>query len=187
MKNKIKKFLVKGNICNQDNSKNAGITLVASAGASDSTLDVAGGDEITVTGSGTASNKAQVITVAHATHTAITGSSTTATAYSQPEVGTGSVDVITGVTTNAYGHVTAVEKKTINLVDTNSQVTGFTVAAGTASNNAIQVTETLTQQNGVGGDLPTKSGNFTISSDNLTITNGAGTNEIKINLVWGEF
>ena len=29
MKNKIKKFLVKGNICNQDNSKNAGITLVA--------------------------------------------------------------------------------------------------------------------------------------------------------------
>lgn len=29
MKNKIKKFLVKGNICNQDNRKNAGITLVA--------------------------------------------------------------------------------------------------------------------------------------------------------------
>lgn len=165
----------------------AGITLVASAGASDSTLDVAGGDEITVSGSGTPSNKAQVITVAHATHTAINGSSTTGTAYSQPEVDTGSVDVITGVTTNAYGHVTAVEKKTINLVDTNSQVTGFTVAAGTASNNAIQVTETLTQQNGAGGDLPTKSANFTISSDNLTITNGAGTNEIKINLVWGEF
>lgn len=29
MKNKIKKFLEKGNICNQDNRKNAGITLVA--------------------------------------------------------------------------------------------------------------------------------------------------------------
>lgn len=29
MKKKIKKFLVKGNICNQDNRKNAGITLVA--------------------------------------------------------------------------------------------------------------------------------------------------------------
>lgn len=173
----------------QDATNNkAGITLVASAGASDSTLDVIGGNEIIVTGkSGSADNKAQEVTVAHATHTAINGSSTTGTAYSQPEVGTGSVDVITGVTTNAYGHVTAVEKKTINLKDTNSQVTDFTVAAGTASNNAIQVTETLTQQDGAGGDLPTKSANFTISSDNLTITNGAGTNEIKINLVWGEF
>lgn len=29
MKNKIEKFLEKGNICNQDNRKNAGITLVA--------------------------------------------------------------------------------------------------------------------------------------------------------------
>lgn len=173
----------------QDSANNkAGITLVASAGASDSTLDVIGGDEIVVTGkSGSADNKAQEVTVAHATHTAINGSSTTATAYSQPEVGNGSVDVITGVTTNAYGHVTAVEKKTINLKDTNSQVTAFNVVAGTASNNAIQVTETLTQENGSGGAMDSRSGNFTISSDNLTITNGAGTNEIKINLVWGEF
>ena len=31
MKNKIEKFLEKGNICNQDNRKNAGITLVALA------------------------------------------------------------------------------------------------------------------------------------------------------------
>lgn len=29
MKNKIKKFLVKGNLSNQDNRKSAGITLVA--------------------------------------------------------------------------------------------------------------------------------------------------------------
>ena len=173
----------------QDAANNkAGITLIASAGTSDSTLDVIGGNEIIVTGkSGSADNKAQEVTVAHATHTAINGSSTTGTAYSQPEVDTGSVDVITGVTTNAYGHVTAVEKKTINLVDTNSQVTAFNVVAGTAANNAVTVTETLTQANGSGKAMDSRSGSFAISSDNLTITNGAGTNEIKINLVWGEF
>jgi hypothetical protein len=166
----------------------AGITLVASAGASDSTLDVIGGNEIVVTGSGTASNKTQEITVTHEAHTAITGSSTTGTAISQDESDNTIVNVITGVTTNGYGHVTGVEKTAVTLKHEGVKLSDFDVATSVNNTNtSATITSTATMGNASNNNAYTKADSFAISSDNLTISSGAGTNEIKINLVWGEF
>lgn len=167
----------------------AGINLVAHpSGASDSSLDVAGGNEITVSGSGTPSDKAQVITVNHATHTAINGSSATGTAIGQDENDNTVINVITGVTTNGYGHVTSVEKTAVTLKHEGVKLSDFDVATSVnAANTSAEITSTATMGNASNNNAYTKSDSFTISSDNLTIASGAGTNEIKINLVWGEF
>lgn len=86
-------------------------------------------------------------------------------------------DVVTGVTTNAQGHVTAVATKTVTVVDTQLDAGAWTTTSSVANNVA-----TITHTNS--GDLGTISlklastGSIAISGSDDTTT---------IDIVWGQF
>lgn len=184
-----------------DATNGAGIILKGSSGSENSSLHIKAGTAMDVSGSDVASNQDQVITVAHANvnNSAISGySSTNATTTTQAlaaadttgATATTTIYPITSVTVNEQGHVTAVERTRVDLKDTNAD-TAFATSTSTVnsvSGNVVTITDTVTTTYGNGSQpATTQTGSFQIASDNLTISNGANTNEIKINLVWGSF
>lgn len=91
--------------------------------------------------------------------------------------------VVTGVTTNAQGHVTAVSTAEYEAQDTKYQLSGATVSA---SNNVATITDTLkTTDNAAAGTSVFK---LASKNDNLTVTKDTSvTNQINMTLVWGTF
>lgn len=164
---------------------NTGITISDGAGVL-AGITLANGDCTTV--AGTASGKVTTIKVNHnqATGTLATGSTTDVT---QTAKGTAEFSAITGITRDAYGHITGTTVKKLTVVDTDTHhdVTAVATTATHSSSGAV-ITTTLTQD-GVTRNVQTT---LNVVSDNLTVTNGGtdGTtakNTLKINLEWGNF
>lgn len=164
---------------------NTGITISDGAGVL-AGITLANGDCTTV--AGTTSGEVTTIKVNHneVTGTLAAGSTVDVT---QAAKGTADFSAITGITRDAYGHVTGTTVKKLHVVDTDTHndVTSVRVATKHTSSGATLSTTVFTQDTtaGVTADLA-------ITSDNLTITNGTANGEtaaagLKINLEWGTF
>ena len=167
---------------------NTGITISdnAAGGGVLAGITLANGDCTTV--AGTVSGKVTTIKVNHnqVTGTLAAGSTVDVT---QTAKGAADFSAITGITRDAYGHVTGTTVKTLHVVDTDTHndVTAVKVATTHTESGATLSTTVFTKDTtaGVKADLA-------ITSDNLTITNGTanGTTAaagLKINLEWGDF
>lgn len=165
---------------------NTGITISDGAGVL-AGITLANGDCTTV--AGTTSGKVTTIKVNHAPVTEGTLAAGSTVDVTQTAKGTADFSAITGITRDAYGHVTGTTVKKLHVVDTDTHndVTAVKVEAKHTESGATLSTTVFTQDKtaGVKADLA-------ITSDNLTITNGTNNGEtaaagLKINLEWGTF
>ena len=142
-------------------------------------LTVNGGTAITVAESGTTDKE---LTINHGT---ITRSDTTGAIVNNSTDGRFSLDVVTGVTSDNQGHVTGITTQKANIDAAIEQLNTYDVTA-TANSNTITVSGTITTKNKFTGiQSATKTGTFTLSSDNLSLS--ASGNAITANYVWGTF
>ena len=165
---------------------NTGITISDGAAGVLAGITLANGDCTTV--AGTVSGKVTTIKVNHnqVTGTLAAGSTVDVT---QAAKGTADFSAITGITRDAYGHVTGTTVKKLHVVDTDTHndVTAVRVTTKHTGSGATLSTTVFTNDTtaGVKADLA-------ITSDNLTITNGTADGAtaaagLKINLEWGTF
>lgn len=166
---------------------NTGITISDDAGVL-AGFTIVNGDCTTASGTPAANGKTTEIKVNHtkATGTLAAGSTVNVT---QTAKGEADFSAITGITRDAYGHVTGTTVKTLHVVDTDTHndVTAVKVEATHTKSGATLSTTVFTNDTtaGVKADLA-------ITSDNLTITNGTADGAtaatgLKINLEWGTF
>ena len=140
------------------------------AGTSKGTVTIDGGTALTASTSGTK------ITINHDNVTRTDPTTATNTVLTD---GT-KITVVTGVTSNDQGHVTAVSTAQYEAQDTKYTLSGATVSA---SNNVATVTDTLkTTDNAAAGTSVFK---LASSNSNLTVT--ASSNQINMGLIWGTF
>lgn len=163
-----------------------GITIGASTGGTIGGIVLAAGSSNAITLTDGTSSSSRKVTIEHAD---ITRTNTTGTAWANSVNTTNStVNVITGVTTNAQGHVTGVETTTLTIKDTNGDLVGVTATVSTATSNGT-TTATITPKfrfDKSNGSQGTAQGSaFGIASDTLTIS-ASGT-VASINLTWGSF
>lgn len=144
-------------------------------------------------------------------HKDVSRSNTTGTKVNQNRAGTGnnfeaktSVNVITSITTNASGHVTAVETTAMDLYDTatyfpsngtGNQVT-TTVYNGTNSKkvgiiqNTIKLVNSQNQETSATGYTAITSKSLVITDDDTQMTQSGGSQAasgLNIEMVWGSF
>lgn len=165
---------------------NTGITISDGAGVL-AGITLANGNCTTV--AGTVSGNVTTIKVNHAPVTEGTLAAGSTVDVTQAAKGTADFSAITGITRDAYGHVTGTTVKKLHVVDTDTHndVTAVKVEATHTDSGATLSTTVFTQDKtaGVKADLA-------ITSDNLTITNGTANGAtaaagLKINLEWGTF
>lgn len=95
-----------------------------------------------------------------------------------------SFTALTGIETDSFGNVISVDTQTLNVVDTHNLLTSVTTSVGAATTGTgAKVTVGAVQSDGE----PIATGNFSLVSDNLTITSNASNNTVTANFVWGEF
>ena len=166
---------------------NTGITVSDGAGVL-AGFTIVNGDCTTVSGTPAADGKTTEIKVNHnpATGTLAAGSTVDVT---QAAKGTADFSAITGITRDAYGHVTGTTVKKLHVVDTDTHndVTAVKVEATHTASGATLSTTVFTQDKTAG-----VTANLAITSDNLKITNGTANGAtaaagLKINLEWGTF
>ena len=164
---------------------NTGITISDGAGVL-AGITLANGDCTTV--AGTVSGK---VTTMKVNHNQVTGTLAAGSTVDVTQTAKGAADfsAITGITRDAYGHVTGTTVKKLHVVDTDTHndVTAVKVEATHTKSGATLSTTVFTNDTtaGVKADLA-------ITSDNLTITNGTANGAtaaagLKINLEWGTF
>ena len=95
----------------------------------------------------------------------------------EAKTGVLSFDAVTGVTVDAHGHVTEVEKTNLSIQDTTYTLSGAKVETVTGG---VKVTDTLTDSKG-----DTSTSVVTITSETLEMT--AGTNAYTVDIKWGSF
>lgn len=162
-----------------------GITISDGAGVL-AGITLANGDCTTVVG--TASGKVTTIKVNHNKATGTLAAGSTADVTQKPRE-KAEFSAITGITRDAYGHITGTTVKKLTVVDTDTHhhVTAVATTATHTSSGAV-ITTMLTQD----GVTPNVHTTLNVVSDNLTVTNGGtdGTtakDTLKINLEWGTF
>lgn len=169
---------------------NTGITISdnAAGGGVLAGFTIVNGDCTTASGTPAANGKTTEIKVNHnpATGTLAAGSTVDVT---QPARGTAEFSAITGITRDAYGHITGTTVKKLTVVDTDTHHDVTTVATTATHTSSGAVITTMLTQEGVTRNVQTT---LNVVSDNLTVTNGGtdGTtakNTLKINLEWGSF
>lgn len=95
------------------------------------------------------------------------------------------IKVVTGIESNATGHLTKVETTDISAGDFDTTITSDEITT-TVADNVATVAHNLTLS--TGGRTSTDSGAFDLKSDTLTFADSDGTNQgIKIDMVWGTF
>ena len=169
---------------------NTGITISDSAASGGilAGFTIVNGDCTTASGTLAANGKTTEIKVNHNTVTGTLAAGSTVD-VTQAAKGTADFSAITGITRDAYGHVTGTTVKKLHVVDTDTHndVTAVKVEATHTKSGATLSTTVLTQDTTAG-----VTANLAITSDNLTITNGTDNGAtaaagLKINLEWGTF
>lgn len=98
--------------------------------------------------------------------------------------GTAEITAVTGVTRDSYGHITGITTQKMTVQDTHNGLASFTQTFK-AENNLATLTSTVSDT-----DSTSKKDSVYLTSSNLTIAQGTGTNSTKtvsINLEWGTF
>ena len=145
------------------------ITVTGSVSGTMATIKVAQAQDYTAQKIGTANN---------------TDTVTPTTVSQTANSSSGTITYLTGIQTDAYGNIVdgSIKAETLTLVDTHNLVESIsTTVADDATNGGKKVTIGASQSD---GDT-IASGNFTLRSDNITISNSS--NVITANLEWGTF
>lgn len=96
------------------------------------------------------------------------------------------IPVITGIKTNAEGHVTGVNTVNYELNDTATVITGMSSAASENADGSITLSTKVTATSSSGKDMVQKgTATATIKSSSLTL--GASGSSVSIDMTWGEF
>lgn len=170
-------------------------SLVVTAGSNNSWIQVSE-SETTVTGTTDAKDK--VLTI---THKDVSRTNTTGTATTQSNNQNITIPIVTGVTSDAKGHVTGVETTSYTIKDTNATLTsmGTTTSAYNDTTHGYQagVINTSTVLTTSDGSATTKTAAVVLSSSSLAISdedsrpttlNGSTMpGGLKIEMLWGSF
>ena len=169
-----------------ENNSSHGINLHPDQGSNSGTFKLSAGSSglITLTDIWTASSKTKDVAIEHAT---VTRTDPTKITETQSDQGSKTITSVKSVTTNATGHVTAVQLQDITVVDTNATVKEMTTSAATASNVATVTTGVELSHSGAasGAAADKKTTTFSLTSDNLAVSNSGTT--VKMNYTWGTF
>lgn len=141
-------------------------------------ISVAAGTAMSVSEAGTTD---KVITVNHGS---VTRNNTTATGVNNNDTGNLTFNTVTGVTSDAQGHVTGVTTTPVTINAGGEQLNEVSYAAS-GSGSSITVTGTVKTKNQFTNVVNTKSGTFTLNSNNLSFSTSGST--ITANYVWGTF
>ena len=173
------------------NSTTKGIKLHASTDSDVGGLIVTEGannDHILITETSETENDGIIKTLT-VTHKDVTRTNTTGAAVTQGAMKTMAIPAITGVTTDAKGHVTGVQTTTFTAADTNGTLTSMSASTSAANNVGTVTVGALFTHSDDTTDTPSTS--FAVASDNLTVTNTAASGNtpagIAINMLWGSF
>jgi hypothetical protein len=184
-------------LVNESVTNGAGFTLKASTGGSVGTVKVVSGTKMTVSGNNSATDPlSQTITVTHAN---TTRTDTTGDAKTQTAKGSITIPVVTGVTSDETGHVTAVQTTNYTLKDTNASMgtPAVTTTAFTKSGTNVGNVKTEIKLNDSLGATTTGTAYVNIVSSSLAITDNDTIGEssssstarsgLQIDMVWGSF
>ena len=168
-----------------------GISILDTTGAQSvkiGSVAVAAGTAMTVSESGTSD---KTITVNHGT---VTRSNTTATGVNNQDSGSITFNAVTGVASDEQEHITGVTTTPVTVESRAEKIesVGYSASSATSNNvTNITVTGTVTMKDAfsnITGVGQTKSGTFTLASENLSLSvSGANNNIITANYVWGTF
>lgn len=184
-----------------ENTTQNGILLQDSHGATVGEIKFAGDNWISVSQSMTGNSDSVSITHQNVTRTdpaqqTQTGNKADTT---NSYTGTTTFTAVTGVTSDAKGHVTAVQTKQVTVYDTNAQISGNTYTSSNYTKNGKQVgimQHDITMTAGDGGTATSTSYNaisstgLTITSDDtntLTSSSASTVKGINIEMLWGSF
>ena len=96
------------------------------------------------------------------------------------------IPVITGIKTNAEGHVTGVNTVNYELNDTATVITGVTSAASANADGSVALKTKVTATSSSGKDM-VQSGTATATFKSSSLTLGASGSSVSIDMTWGEF
>lgn len=153
--------------------------------AEEGNITVKGSTYITVAGAetGTDPNKTETLTITHK-DSAYTGTPTSTTAPVQTN-GVLSFDIISGITTDSAGHITAAEKKTVTYTDGTMSGNAYSTAVN-ADNSVGTITNKVTYKRSDNSTSNT-SGSTTVESSTLKISANTAATGLVMDMVWGTF
>lgn len=96
------------------------------------------------------------------------------------------IPVITGIKTNAEGHVTGVNTVNYELNDTATVITGITSSASPNADGSIALKTKVTATSSSGKDM-VQNGTATATIKSSSLTLGASGSSVSIDMTWGEF
>lgn len=96
------------------------------------------------------------------------------------------IPVITGIKTNAQGHVTGVNTVNYELNDTATVITGMTSAASKNADGSIALKTKVTATSSSGKDM-VQNGTATATIKSSSLTLEASGSSVSIDMTWGEF
>lgn len=96
------------------------------------------------------------------------------------------IPVITGIKTNAEGHITGVNTVNYELNDTATVITGVTSAASANADGSVALKTKVTATSSSGKDM-VQSGTATATFKSSSLTLGASGSSVSIDMTWGEF
>ena len=191
------------------NKTQGGLLFTGGDAASDSDASTTTTDMIKVTKSYTTSNNGKIATIT-IKHKDVSRSNTTGTAVDTNRASSGNswtgstqVNVITGVTTNASGHITGVETTQVTIRDTNTYfpATGASTVVtsaydGTDSKkvgiikNTLKIVNPANSQSTADTYIALTSKSLTIADDDTQMTASGGSTAasgLNIEMLWGSF
>lgn len=96
------------------------------------------------------------------------------------------IPVITGIKTNAEGHVTGVNTVNYELNDTATVITGVTSAASANADGSVALKTKVTATSSSGKDM-VQNGTATATIKSSSLILGASGSSVSIDMTWGEF
>ncbi len=96
------------------------------------------------------------------------------------------IPVITGIKTNAQGHVTGVNTVNYELNDTATVITGVTSSASANADGSVALKTKVTATSSSGKDM-VQNGTATATIKSSSLTLGASGSSVSIDMTWGEF
>lgn len=96
------------------------------------------------------------------------------------------IPVITGIKTNAEGHVTGVNTVNYELNDTATVITGITSSASANADGSVALKTQVTATSSSGKDM-VQNGTATATIKSSSLTLGASGSSVSIDMTWGEF
>lgn len=96
------------------------------------------------------------------------------------------IPVITGIKTNAEGHVTGVNTVNYELNDTATVITGITSSASANADGSVALKTKVTATSSSGKDM-VQNGTATAIIKSSSLTLGASGSSVSIDMTWGEF